>query len=82
MYIIPSCEMKMVIAKEFDVEIKLQKVIIFLHKDKMSSCSSYNHTFDYNNSINLNSAVWLAKGQKVAKDYTPIAVNRNFQKVK
>lgn len=80
----PSCEMKMVMAKEFDVEIKLQKVTISLHIDKKSSCSLHNHTFDYSNSIKLNSAIWLAAGQEVAKSYTSAAVNRNLnlQRVK
>ncbi|MCJ1344194.1 hypothetical protein MMC31_002397, partial [Peltigera leucophlebia] len=78
----PSCEMKMVMAKEFDAEIKLQKVTISLHTDKKSPCSSHNHTFDYSDSIKLNSAVRSAAGQEVAKGYTPAAVNRNLQGVK
>ena len=58
----PNCEMKMIMAKKFDTEIKLQKVIILLHIDKKSPCSSHNHTFDYSDSIKLNSAVWLTAG--------------------
>lgn len=78
----PSYEMKMVMAKEFDAEIKLQKVTISLHTDEKSPCSSHNHTFDYSDSIKLKSAVWLAVGQELAKDYTLAAVNRNLQRVK
>lgn len=60
MYITSSDKMKMVIAKEFDIEIKLRKVTILLHIDKKSSCSSHNYKFDYGDSIKLNSAVsWL-----------------------
>ena len=78
----PSCEMKMVMVKEFDTEIKLQKVTISLHIDKKSPYSSHNHTFDYSNSIKLNSAIRSVVSQEVAKGYTPAVVNRNFQGVK
>lgn len=82
MKITPCCEMKMVMAKEFDTKIELQKVTISLHTDRKSPCSSHNHTFDYSDSIKLNSAVWLTAGQEVAKGYTPAVVNRNLQGVK
>ncbi len=68
--------------KEFDTEIKLQKVIISLHIDKKSPYSSHNHIFDYRNSIKLNSAIRSVASQEVAKDYIPTVVNRNFQGVK
>ena len=72
----------MVMAKEFNVEIKLQKVTILLHIDKKSPCSSHNLIFNFSDSIKLNSAVRSAAGQEVAKSYTPAAVNRNLQGVK
>ena len=75
----PSCEMKMVMVKEFDAEIKLQKVTI---SDKKSPCSSHNHTFDYSDCIKLNSAIRSAAGQEVAKGYTSAVVNRNLLGVK
>lgn len=77
-----SCEIKMVMTKEFDAEIKLLKITIFLHTDKKSLCTSYNHTFNYSDFIKLNSAIWSAEGQKVAKGYTPTVVNRNLQGIK
>lgn len=77
-----SYEMKMVIAKKFDVEIKLQKVTISLYIDKKSPCSSHNHIFNYIDSIQLNSTVQSVAGQEVAKDYTPATVYRNLQRFK
>ena len=53
----PNCEIKIVMAKEFDIEVKLQKIIIFLHINKKSPCFSQNHRFDYSDFIKLNSAV-------------------------
>lgn len=82
MCITPSCKMKIVITKKFDREVRLQKVTISLHRDTKSFCSSYNHTFDYNDSIKLNSAIWSVASQKVAKSYTLATVKRNFQGVK
>lgn len=54
-----SCEMKIMMAKEFDAKVKLQKVTIFLHINKKLSCLLHNYIFDYSDSIKLNSAVWL-----------------------
>ena len=71
----PSCEMKMVMTKEFNAKVKLQKVTISLYIDKKSPCSSQNYEFDYSDSIKLNSAVWSATGQKIAKVYIPATVN-------
>lgn len=58
MHTTPGCKMKMVMAKEFDTKIKLQKVTILLHIDKKSPCSSHNHIINYSDSIKLNNAVW------------------------
>lgn len=57
MRIIFNYEMKIVIAKKFDEKIKLQKVIISLHKNKKLLYFSHNYIFDYSDSIKLNNAV-------------------------
>lgn len=44
-------------AKQFNIETKLQKVIIFLYRDKKSFYSLYNHKFNYIDFIKLNSAI-------------------------
>lgn len=82
MHTTSCCELKIMVAKKFDVEIKLQKVIISLHIDKNLYCSSHNHAFDYSDSIKPNIIVRSTEGQKVAKSYMPTAVNQNLQGVK
>ena len=72
----------MVMVKEFDIEIKLQKVTIFLYTDKKSPCLSHNHKFDNSDFIKFNNAICLTAGQEVAKSYIPAVVNWNLQEVK
>lgn len=55
--IIPDCKIKIVIIKEFDMETKLPKVIIFLYKNKKILCFLYNDIFNYNDFIKLNSTI-------------------------
>ncbi len=77
-----ACGLKMIMAKQFDTTNKLLKVTLSLHKDKKSGCFIHNHSFDFIDSIKLNSAVRPTPGQEVAKGYASAAVNRNLQGVK
>lgn len=60
-----NTEIFMVMAKEYNAKIRLQKVTIFLHIDKKNDlCFLHNYTFYYNNSIKLDSTVCLITSQR------------------
>ncbi len=69
----------MIMAKQFDITNKLLKVTLSLHKDKKPGCFIHNHSFNYSDSIKLNSEVRSKARQEVAKGYAPAAVNQNLQ---
>ena len=77
MRVTASCNMKLIMMKQFDDSNNLLTINLKLYADK-----SHNHTLKYLNSIKINFAVKLAIENEVIKEYAFAIINKNMQEVK